>query len=724
MLSKYVTNVVESTWRAIASDLLAQSPDISLAAVEASARQQVEELVFHTLAGEVANGSSAAAAMQQAVRSENLPVDLLEAIHQHLVSRQLHRRADGKLECRSSRRHRRSQGIYYTPDYIAAYLAQRCLSGWSKPSLPRVFDPACGCGRFLLEVARQLLQQSCPATEVARSLHGSDLDEEAIRVARRILLLTLTRHATSQNDIDTIAEALENNIVQANTLTESRFLPGEARRRVGEREEPSTDSLLPPPSSSLRSPDASLESFDVVLGNPPYRRELGTKSLLDEIAETDLGRRYRAPRMDLWYYFLHRGIELLAPNGRLGFIVGAYWTAGAGAARLIAALRDEVHVDEIFQLDRLQVFPGVTGHHMMLVLSKPPSAAPTRVRLPLPSDSLDARVFVEARAKVHTFCKTPDQLFRHGLLDLEPPAERLLEHLSQFPTLEQLGRIRQGIAENPASVTKAANRKHGEPWHVGDGVFALKPAELESLSLPDDERQLVRPYHDLSDLGRYDRADQPSLHLIYSTQQTWDQAERHPVLLEHLARFRPIMEARRETRRGMRDWWQLHWPREAAIWEQPKLVALQMAKRPAIVPAHAPTYVSFSANVFLPNANVREHLNYFAALLNSRLLWKWFRHHAKRRGVGLEINGHVLARAPIRRIDFNLVEERTAHDQLVRLVDRMLELSRRRRSCPGTDIKREWLETDAEIDRLVCELYDLAEADIIAVEAACQDVSD
>ena len=74
-------------------------------------------------------------------------------------------------------------------------------------------------------------------------------------------------------------------------------------------------------------------AYDIIIGNPPYRRELGTKSLLDRIAITSLGRRWRTARMDLWYYFVHRGLELLADDGILSFIVSGYWTAGSGAGK-------------------------------------------------------------------------------------------------------------------------------------------------------------------------------------------------------------------------------------------------------------------------------------------------------------------------------------------------------------------------------------------------------
>jgi adenine-specific DNA-methyltransferase len=704
---------IESAWRELAGGLLLENPELPLHEVEQVSRRLIEQWAFDIFSRRPDSGwltvpsaavdplveslpASAAgvrALVEQAFRRENPPVDMLEAIHQHLLSRRL-RRSGGRLSIETSRRRRRAEGIYYTPGYVAAYLADRCLPRGAEGPLPRVLDPACGCGRFLLSAAQRLLRQpeAPSALEIAGALYGSDLDAEAVAVARRILWLELLPRLPAKSDPRQLAEVLEKNILSGNTLT-GEVWPGGTR------------------------------PFDVVLGNPPYRRELGAKPLLDAIADSDLGRRHRAPRMDLWYYFLHRGLELLAPGGRLGFIVGAYWSAGTGADRLIAVLRETVHVEEIFQLDRLQVFPGISGRHMMLVVSKTPPGGPTTIRLPVSGAAADARPFVEGRSPVHTFQKTHGQLFRDRLLDLEPPADRLLDRLARHPALAELGEIRQGIAENPASVTRAADRKHPGRWRVGEGVFTLAPEELAALDLPAAEAGLVRPYHDLCDLGRYDRAARPSLRLIYSTCDTWPRLGDFPVLARHLERFRPLLEARRETRLGVRPWWQLHWPRQARLWESPKLIALQMSRRPALVPASEPAYVSFSVNVFVPRADVAEPLNYFAAILNSRLLWKWFRHHAKRRGAGLEINGHVLARAPIRRIDFGSPQQAAACDSLSALAGRMLALARLARERPDSAalraIRAEQAAADAEIDRLVYGLYGLAPEEIAMVEQSC-----
>jgi len=630
------------------------------------------------------------------------PASFLGQVHQRLVGNTLERTADGRLLANRSAGVRRAVGLFYTPDYVAEYMAARAISRWERDrgrrgrqaGRCRILDPACGCGAFLLAAYRELTRRKpsrgSPAAppERMRSIHGIDLDPEAVLVARRAMLL------------------------EAAALDASVFRPGQARQRRSLARE--TAEVL---AENIRCADALADDagavkatpFDLVLGNPPYCRERGSKPLLDRVAATELGRRCRTARMDFWYYFAHRGLEWLRAGGRLSFIVGSYWTAAPGAEKLIRTLHQSCHVDEIVLLDRLKVFPGVSGRHLILSLRKGPAAGRTTIKRPLASGPTDAEPLLRGLAPVESFRKTRGQLFHDGRLDLEPPCDdELVLADGRCEALGSLGIVRQGIVENPASVTAEANRRHGGRWRVGEGVFALGEEELSRLGVPERERCLLRPYHDLRDLGRYYLAPTPSLALIYATRHTCPDVDRFPAIRAHLGRFRPLLESRRETRRGVRPWWQLHWPRDERLWLRPKIVALQMAERPAFVPASVPVYVPLSANVFLPREDAPEHLNYFAAVLNSRLLWRWFRRHAKGRGVGLEINGHVLVRAPVRRIDFADPAQKARHDRLVELVDEMLGLTRRLRAGGSQgegDLARRQAEVDRRIDAVVEEVY-------------------
>ena len=115
-----------------------------------------------------------------------------------------------------------------------------------------------------------------------------------------------------------------------------------------------------------------------------------------------------------------------------------------------------------------------------------------------------------------------------------------------------------------------------------------------------------------------------------------------------------------------------------------------------------------------------------AGVLNSRLLWKWFQHNAKRRGVGLEINGNVLLRAPIRRIDFNNPSEAKTHGRIVKLTHDIQKIEQKiRTGMAGQEHvvqERKKDAADHRIDQLIYALYGLNDDEIEAVGAATSDV--
>lgn len=673
---------MQSCWLTVAAELASAHPNTPHDALGHTARQIFEGMMFRRMCqqrGLPIPESEAACDTQYdgllaGIGNEPWPVAALGLTHERLLGSRLASGPGGRLRRTTHLQTKKNAGVFYTPAYVCQYTAEKSLAA-DHGSLPKILDPSCGCGAFLLAAYQHLRSRyaSVAPEHLASCLHGMDIDPDAVSVARRTLWLEAATGQLPGERLGHLADRLA------------------AQIRVGD--------VLAAPEIEKAGP------FDVVLGNPPYRRELHTKAFLDPIAATEFGRRYRMPRMDLWYYFLHRSLELLTSGGRLSFIVGAYWTKGRGAEKLIATLRENAHLEEIFTLGRLQVFPNVAGQHLILTLTKGPAAGPTLVKTVRGESRGDAEPFVRGLASVEAFQKTSEQLFRGKGIDLEPPCDEFLTRLEHFPRLATFGLIRQGIAENPASVTPRTNQQHGNSWTVGEGVFVLTEAELARLNLTEEERTLLRPYHDLCDLGRYRLARQPSRWLIYSTPQTCPAIDRFPGIGCHLERFRAIMAERRETRQGRRAWWQLHWPREERLWQSAKLLAVQMAQRPAFTPALEPVYVPFSVNVFVPDHETREHLYYLAALLNSRLLWKWFRHHAKQRGVGLEINGHVLAQAPIRAIDFARPADVACHDRLVELVGR--------RMAAGSPVDA---TLEQQIDQLVGDLYGLTAAERRDVE--------
>lgn len=702
-----------------------------------------------------------------------MPIEILGQVYEQFLGKVIQLKPPRGVKVEDKPEVRKAGGVYYTPSYIVDAIVKQTVGALCEGKTPkqvealRVLDPACGSGSFLIGAYNSLLgwhldfytkgdpRPHCKGPNAAlfavpnppgvqdanaapsyrlttrekkkillNNIYGVDIDRQAVEVTKLSLLLKVLEDESSEG-LRLLNEPalpdLDDNIQCGNSLIGNDFYDvkngGLARDTLSEAEQERINAF---------DWDKCFQGvmkgggFDAIIGNPPYRREKDFKHLMDEIARTEFGKKYRAPRMDLWYYFVHRGLELLKKGGSLSFITNAYWTAGTGAEKLILALQNEAHLDEVFFFGSLNVFYQVSGQHMIFRVSNAPRNAPTLVRLVQPTTEKSAEPFVIGQAPVKSFSKTAKQLFRSGKIDLQPTPGKLLSNLDKHTPLGELGLVRQGIAENPATINRKTNETHDNAWEIGQGVFALTPKEVKALKLPDAEKSLLRPYHDLCDIGRYVLASEPSRTLIYSTRDTLPDIKQFPVIGRHLKQFRVIMDARRETLNGANSWWHLHWPRDENLWRADKILSVQMGERPAFVPSYAPTYVSFSVNVFVPSETTKENLLYLTGLLNSRLLWKWYEHNAKRRGVGLEINGNVLSRTPICRINFADAADKARHDNMVSLVETMLELQQKagQESNPATQavLARRIASTDAQIDALVYELYGLSEDEIALVE--------
>jgi TaqI-like C-terminal specificity domain len=248
----------------------------------------------------------------------------------------------------------------------------------------------------------------------------------------------------------------------------------------------------------------------------------------------------------------------------------------------------------------------------------------------------------------------------------------------------------------------------------------LSPTECKDLNMNRTECEVVRPYHDLSDLGRYFLSPTPSKFLIYSTRNTIPDIKKFPHIEAHLHRFKPIMERRRETLKGSNQWWHLHWPREPQLWITPKIISMQMASRPSFAIADTECYTSFSTNVVVPKNN-NEVIRYaLLGLLNSKVIWYWLSQVAKKRGVGLEINGHTLQDIPVpKSLDPGLPEIVEIAELARERTEMEIALRGARLSSQQVVSERQRMSLiEARIDGCALRLYDLSEADLSSIEAS------
>jgi len=155
---------------------------------------------------------------------------------------------------------RKGRGAFSTPPALAMVMATGALAGHEDAELPTVLDPSAGHGGLILPLADALLKQGRSPQEVARSLHGVELDPHARELCCLILWLRFA-------DPDVGLDALASRIITANALR------GGWQHQQQQAALPAEESG-PAPSGFVWEnafPEAfGRGGFDVVLANPPW----------------------------------------------------------------------------------------------------------------------------------------------------------------------------------------------------------------------------------------------------------------------------------------------------------------------------------------------------------------------------------------------------------------------------------------------------------------------
>lgn len=553
---------------------------------------------------------------------------------------------------------RRRTGSYYTPDWIARWMVANVLREYfpsPKSHTLRILDPACGDGAFVLPILDWLAEQSriSPNDSAGRLRivrdHVCAVDSDPVAI-KRLRMRVAEWIGVVGDSSHELTSALAESFPCGDALQGNDWSSDKAQEFLFSLENETSNADWPvidwPGQFSIV---AAAGGFDLVIGNPPYRRERDSKSDFERIAASAIGRRWREPRMDLWHYFLHRGLDLLKPGGRLAYIVNSYWMSATSARALRKRLADESTIEEVVMLGAAPLFRGVSGQHMIFQLRKgaEPQVA-CRVHDLSGSDQETIRMrfsqgLALSRVVPQTELWSSDPY--HFQIELQSGSE------TSGPLLGDFYDVRQGIAENPPFVTKKAAVALGAPQLTGHGIFVLTADEVEELHLDAHEQSLLRPYYALSAINRFQIASTPTHQLLYLTRRTAPCLDDIPRIAQHLQRFRAVLQCRREAQTGQMAWWHLHWPREERLFLAPRILSLQMGSTPRFAFAEKPTYVGFSMHVITSKQQSIERampsLPALTAILNSNWAQHWFNARAKHRGAHLDISGAVLKRFPL-----------------------------------------------------------------------------
>jgi predicted RNA methylase len=217
--------------------------------------------------------------------------------------------------------HRHRNGVHYTPAPTAVALVALALDGLEGAVAgegPRVCDPSCGGGVFLLAVADRLVAAGASPADALSTLAGIDLDPLAVEVTRAALVLWGAMRGLHGDELVAVARQVARSVVVGDALAER--WPGEG-------------------------------SLAAVVGNPPFGGQLARSTARDR-AGSDAARALlggsAAGYADTAGLFLVRAVAASAPGARVVLVQPLSFLGARDAGAVRRRLTDHAVLESVW----------------------------------------------------------------------------------------------------------------------------------------------------------------------------------------------------------------------------------------------------------------------------------------------------------------------------------------------------------------------------------------
>jgi hypothetical protein len=662
-----------------------------------------------------------------------IPVEILGQVYEQFLGKVIRLTAGHQARIEEKPEVRKAGGVYYTPKYIVDYIVTNTVGKLLEGKTPdtaaslRILDPACGSGSFLLGAFQYLMDwheewylqhdpqkwtrgKNAPLIAIeggdwkltsvekkrilVNNIYGVDIDAQAVEVTKLSLLLKVLEEESGQLSLglERVLPDLGDNIKCGNSLIGWDYFEGQLVVDEAERERVNPfDWQRAFPQIFARG------GFDAVIGNPPYVRQ---ESLGGDKKYFQTHYQVYAGTADLYSYFIEKGINLLSPGGIFSYIVANKWMRANYGKALRIWLKTKC-IDEITDFGDLPVFKNATTYPCILRVSNNQPHLKPWVTVVKSFDFFPLGDFVKSKGEHLNQLKFNDAGWSLSDSKTQDLWEKLNENslrLEIFIDKKIFYGIKTGF--NEAFVIDQATKirlinENSKSEHL------IKPflvgREIKRYSPPKNENYLILIPKGWTNLHTNKNA------------WKWFNSE-YPAIARHLAQY----EQKAINRSDKGDyWWELRACDYYDEFETNKIIYPNICKQPEF---------TYDNEGFFTNQKcfiIPKNDKYLLGLFNSQLMMFFFRTTIpKLRGDFYEPGYVFMKNFPVHIIDFNNPDDVLQHDRMVFLVERMLELHKRHPQTPQErdQLQREIAATDAAINRLVYELYDLTEEEIRIVE--------
>jgi SAM-dependent methyltransferase len=380
----------------------------------------------------------------------------------------------------------KAAGIFYTPEHIVNYILAHTLAKHDVVTdpTPRVLDPACGTGNFLVAAYDLLCQKFAENLILLRQRYGRD--QYIITKGRSKIRLAGIQYWQPENlhfhivscclygaDIDADAVAVARLRLEAKGDAK---VPGLSNHLI------ICDSLIkwevdmaaPDQDCDKNNPHSAIFfkfwelKFDYIVGNPPYisfgLNRVGKMS----IDQSEYLRRNYAhsAQYKLSYYalFFERSIQALKPGGYLGFITPDSYLLGRYYSKIREYILETCLIQAI-TLVNSNVFTGVlVGTPAITILRK--------INQDISKTDISVSKFDGNGGMVDTYQYDQEyfswQVYKRFRLFFHARDKMLIDKIEQVPyVFKDITKIRTGMRSLTVQAEIKGKTKQGDTWHKG-----------------------------------------------------------------------------------------------------------------------------------------------------------------------------------------------------------------------------------------------------------------
>ncbi len=685
-----------------------------------------------------------------------LSVEILGRVYEKFLGKTVRLTASHQAKVEEKPEVRKAGGVYYTPSFVVDYIVKSTVGNLIEGKKPeeiekiRILDPACGSGTFLVRAYSYLLDYYLNyclknpekhkkeiyqvkentwflTTEIRKkillnNIFGLDIDQQAVEITKLSLLLKVLENETKESvnqQLKLFQERalpnLNDNIQCGNSVVDSSYF------YQGKLVE-SKDELIKVNPFDWENEEKGFgkilkeKGFDIIIGNPPYVKEYTNREIFEFVKRTDLKKYYQG-KMDFWYLFTCKAIDLLKENGLHSFIAQNNWITSAGASILRNKILTETEMLSFFDFNEFKVFKDAGIQTMVFVLEK--IKPPKRYSLDY-FKVIDKKISEEELrnylltnkdgGKIERFKSeiNPDDLkdrtitFTHS--DLNEIFEKIKMN-SNYKFKEE--DISTGIDVHQDFVNQNSLDILKDPAiKKGDGIFCLSQKEYDRLKLTPKEKQIVKPFFTTEELFRYYGKPENKFWVIYSNIEVRKNIDDYPHIKSHLDRFKRAITSDFKP-------YGIHRAREQRFFEGEKILSLRKTPLPYFTYANFPCYVSQSYFVIQPKGI---GLKYLTGLLNSKLIHFWLKFKGKKQGGLLQVDKAPLLDLPI----YKPEKEKDIETEICSLVDSIIEMNKKIKDSELDNEKelqnKQISAFEKKIDSLVYKLYGITDEEKKIIE--------